>query len=252
MLPRPQARAHFYQSFAAVRMFRPSGVRNMNNVPTCLLAVLLCAATSLAQRANHADEARSGVAAQAAARERVELTTAITRRRSCLPYTLELALKLRFRNSGEAPVILSKKALLGRIIVSRSPEDAAAGKHMQSLRYTDHPGQDEPGFGSDAPPDLTNFVVLRPGEVYESEESVPLMTYIPGANGPRPLPEIDFSSGTYFLQIGVLTWPYVADPGPIRGEWKDKGSLWTQGLLSAPMPFTTDKDEPLAECPPAE
>lgn len=223
----------------------------MNSVLTCLLAVSLCATVLCARGADDA-AARPGVAAQADARERVELTTAIIRRRSCLPKTLDLTLKLRFRNAGEATVILSKRTLLGRILVSRSPEDAAAGKYMWSLRYSDFPGEDDAGFGFNAPTDLTNFVVLRPGEVYESEEGVAFTTRVPAVAGPRPLPEIDFSDGTYFLQLGFLTWPYVADPAPLREKWKGKGFLWTRGLLSEPMPFTTDKDEPITKCPPTE
>ena len=215
----------------------------MNGVLTCLLAVSICAATSFAQGANNA-KSQNGLAA----RERLELTTAITRRWSCSPGTLNLALKLSFRNAGEAPVILSKRVLMGRVMVSRNPEDAAARKYLLSLRYSDFADKDEPGFGFNTPTDLSGFVVLHPGELYESAESVSFTTHIPGLQGPRPLPEVDFSSGRYLLQIGVGTWPYVADAAPIRERWKDKGSLWTRDLLSEPMPFTTDKDEPVIKC----
>jgi hypothetical protein len=221
----------------------------MNSVLTCLLAVSLCAGTSFARGAND-PKSPYDVAARADARGRVELTTTIIRQWSCFPDSLELALKLSFRNAGAEPVILSKRILLGRIIVSRTPEDAAARKYELSLRYTDFPGEDEPGFGFNTPTDLTNFVVLRPGEVYESEESVSFMTYLPALHRPRPHPEVDLRDGIHFLQIGVGTWPYVADADPIQDKWKDKGLLWTQGLLSAPMPFTADKDEPATKCPP--
>jgi hypothetical protein len=89
--------------------------------------------------------------------------------------------------------------------------------------------------------------------VYESEEKVSLKTYVPAMTaGAKSFPEIDFSRGTYFLQIGVGTWPYVADPDSIREKWKDKGFLWTQGLNSAPMPFTADNAESDIKCPNTE
>lgn len=219
----------------------------MNSVLTYLLAVSLCAATSFAQGANKA-QAPSGVDARADAPERLELTTTVISRRSCAPLTLQLALRLSFRNAGQVPVILSKRILMSRVMVSRSPEDAAARKYLLSLRYSGFAGEDEPGFGFNTPTDLSGFVVLRPGEVYESEESVSFTTHIPALHGPRPLPEVDFSSGTYLLQIGVGTWPYVADAAPIRERWKDRGFLWMRDLLSEPMPFTTDKDEPVIKC----
>ena len=223
----------------------------MNRVLICLLAASLCATTSFAQSANGA-KAPNDVAARGDTQERVKLTTAIMRRWSCFPGTLNLALKLSFRNAGAEPVILSKRILLGRIMISRNPEDAAAGKYALSLRYTDFAGEDEPGFGFNIPTDLSGFVILRPGEAYESEESVSFTTHLPAVPGTKPLPEINLTDGTNFLQIEVGTWPYVADPDPIREKWKRKGLLWTQGLLSAPMPFTADEDAPVTKCPPTE
>lgn len=223
----------------------------MNRFLLSLLSVSLCAVMNLAQGAHNA-KAPNGVATRAVERERLELTTAIIRRRACFPNTLDLDLKLSFRNVGAEPIILSKKILLGRIMVSRNPEDAAANKYVTSLRYSLSADGPEPGYGF-APPNLSGFVFLRPGEVYESEENVSLMTYIPAMTaGARSFPKIDFSKGTYFLQIGIGTWPYVADPDRLREKWKNKGFLWTQGLNSAPMPFTADDVEPDTKCPPTE
>lgn len=223
----------------------------MNRVLICLLAASLCATTSFAQRFNGA-KAPNVVSARGDTQERVKLTTAIMRRWSCFPGTLNLTLKLSFRNAGAESVILSKRISLGRIMISRSPEDAAARKYALSLRYTDFTGEDEPGFGFNTPTDLSGFVILRPGEVYESEEGVSFTTHVPAVPGAKPLPEVNLTDGTNFLQIGVGTWPYVADPGPIREMWEGKGLLWTQGVLSEPMPFTVDKGQPATKCPSAK
>lgn len=198
----------------------------------CLLALSLYAVTGYAQEA---------VGARADERGRVELTTSIIRQRSCLPNTLNLDLRLSFRNTGTEPVILSKKSLQARMMISRSAEEAAAGKYARSLSYSLFANEDRTGSDFNAPTDLSGYVILRPGEVYESEDNVGLTTYEPAMTvGPRSFPEVDFTKGTHFLQIGVLTWPYGDDPAPLREQWKTKGVLWTKGLNSAPMPFTVD------------
>lgn len=114
------------------------------------------------------------------------------------------------------------------------------------MRYTDF--DVGPGDGFDTP-DLSRFVVLRQGEVYESEERISIPTHLVSMPRARPFPEINLSGGTHLLQVVVGTWPYVADPKPLRKEWKGKGFLWTDGLLSEPMPFKLDKDEPITNCP---
>jgi hypothetical protein len=224
----------------------------MNRLLICLLAVSLCAVASFAQGAN-GTKSQNGIAARADERGRVELTTTIIRRRSCSPNTLGLDLMLSFRNAGAEPVILSKRILLGRIMVSRSPEDAAAGKYLRAIRYSLFADEEKTGSAFETPTNLSGFVLLRPGEMYKSEENVSLTTYVPAMTaGARSFPEIDFSRGTYFLQLGVGTWPYVADPEPIREKWKANGFLWTQGLNSEPMPFTADNAEPDTRCPHTE
>jgi hypothetical protein len=220
----------------------------MNQFLICLLAVSLCAAASVAQGAHDAKDLNS-VTARADDPERLELSTAIIHRRSCSPNTLGLDLKLSFRNTGAEPVIISKKVLLGGIMVSRSPEDAAARKYVTSLRYSLFADEDVSRSALETPTYPSDFVLLRQGEVYETGENVSFTTYVPAMMaGAKSFPEIDFRKGTYFLQIGVDTWPYVADPDPLREKLKEKGFLWTQDLNSAPMPFTADNAGPDAKC----
>lgn len=223
----------------------------MNHLLNCLLAFSLCATTGLAQRANDVKSPIS-VATSIEVQKQLELTTTIVRRWSCGPGSLSLTLKLSFRNAGTESIILSKRILMGRIMVSRNLDDAAAKKYSLSLRYTEFAGENEPGFGFNTPTDLSGFVVLRPKEVYESEESISIPTRLVALPGTKPLPEVDLSDGTHLLQIEVGSWPYVADPAPIRQSWKDKGYLWTRGLLSTAMSFTVKKDEPVTKCPASE
>ena len=217
----------------------------MKSILTCLLSVLLYATAVLAEKPTDT-KVRTGPAALADAKEQLVFTTSTVKQWSCGPNELALDLKLRIKNTGKNPVILSKKIFIGRFMVSRNLDDAAAKKYAMSIRYSDFDVGPGDGFYT---PDLSRFVVLRQGEVYESEESISIPTSLVSEPGAKPFPEIGISEGTHLLQVVVGTWPYVADPKPHQKEWKGKGFLWTQGLLSEPMPFTVDKSEPIIKCP---
>jgi hypothetical protein len=157
-------------------------------------------------------------------------------------------LKLTFRNTGRQPVILSKRILMGGFGVSSNSADAAARKYKTSVRYSDFAGAGESGFGLNPPADLSRFAILRPGETYDSEEEVTIHTRSDELPSTRRRIGVDLNDGTHFLRIAVGTWPYVADPEPIRQVWKDKGFLWSGSLLSEPMPFSVDKAQPVIKC----
>lgn len=190
----------------------------MKSILTCLLSVLLYATAVLAEKPTDT-KVRTGPAALADTKKQLVFTTIIVKQWSCGPNQLGLALKLRFKNTGKNPVILSKKIFIGSFMVSRNLDDAAAKKYALSIRYSDFDVGPGDGFYT---PDLSRFVLLRQGEVYESEESISFPTRLVSEPGARPFPEIDISEGTHLLQIVVGTWPYVADPKPIRKEWKGK------------------------------
>jgi hypothetical protein len=174
------------------------------------------------------------------------LTTGIVDQWSCGPGSLVLKLKLSIRNTGGGPVILSRTVLFGNIMVSRDAEAAAARKYELSYRYSDF--SSDPDFGLN-PPELSGFVVLRPGEVYEpAAEEVSIPTYWPALTGSKPRPAVNLQDGTHYLRIGIGTWPYIAESGPFRRAWKAKGVLWSQGLLSEPMPFAVNQKQPAVNC----
>jgi len=108
----------------------------MKSILTCLLSVLIYATAMFAQKPTDT-EIKTRPAAVADAKEQLVFTTSIVKRWSCGPNHLGLALKLRFENTGKDPVILSKKIFIGRFMVSRNLDDAAAEKYALSMRYTD-------------------------------------------------------------------------------------------------------------------
>ena len=114
--------------------------------------------------------------AQANAKEQLVFTTSIVNRVSCGSNQFALTLKLRFKNTRNDPVILSKKIFIGSFIVSRTLEAAVAPKYVLSVRYSDFDVGPEDDFYR--PNDLSRFVVLREEEVYESEERVSIPTHL--------------------------------------------------------------------------
>lgn len=168
----------------------------------------------------------------------LQLTTSIIKQVSCAPNDMRFTLKLIFRNIGQKPIILNKKYLMGGVWVSRDVEAAAAEKYETYLQYS-FVGSDE-GL---EPPVFSDFLILKPGEVYEREDQAGFLTnYVtPEAGG-------YFQPGTHVLQIAVGTWPYTVGDEPYRSEWRDKGFLWSQGMMSVPMPFSFKLDRPISNC----
>jgi len=216
----------------------------MKSILTCLLSVLVYATLVVAQKPTDT-KVKTRPAARAETTRQLVFTTSIVNREYCGPNQFALTLKLSIKNTGKDPIILSKKIFIGSFMVSRNLDDAAAKKYALSFRYSDFDVGPGDGFFT---PDLSRFILLRQGEVYESQESISIPTLLVSMPGARPFPEVNLSGGTHLLQIVVGTWPYVADSKPFQKEWKGKGFLWSGGLLSEPMPFTINKDEPITNC----
>ena len=205
-----------------------------------LLFALSCSPIVCAQATGNKKTGNS--AHRTKAETRLQLTTSVTDQVFCAPENLVLGLRLTFRNIGKEPVILNKRILFGGLMVSRDLKAAAARKYETSLRY-DLFGGDESESGLNPPTDLSNFVILSPGEQYELADRVSVWT-----NDVTPQTGNNLRDGTHFLQIEVGTWPYIIDPKPYHKKWKGKGFLWSQGLTSQPMPFTVMKDRQIIKC----
>ena len=170
---------------------------------------------------------------------RLELTLAIVKGFSCSPELFTLRMRFTFKNTGSGPVMVHKRSFLVRSLVSTSPRAAAAGKYIMESRG------DMWGMFPFRPTDLSNFAILGPGEVYAlDDERESFFVSDDPANPHRRL-----RPGNYFLQVEVVTWPYLDKPRPFRNKWKDTGYLWSEGITSQPMPFTIEKNRPIVSCP---
>src|SRR6266850_3236482 len=166
---------------------------------------------------------------------RLELTMTIVKGFSCSPELFTLRMRFTFKNTGSEPVMIDKHSFQVRAMVSTSERAAAARKYIMESRG------DMWGMFPFRPTDLSNFAILGSGEVYElDDERESFFVSDDPANPHRRL-----RPGNYFLQVEVGTWPYLDQPRPFRKTWRDKGYLWSEGIISQPMPFTIEKNRPV-------
>lgn len=167
----------------------------------------------------------------------LELATRIVEQHSCATHNLGFTMRFTVTNTGDVVIILDKNILISHIMVSRDSKSTATKRYEQELRYDlfDAP--------KSAPADLSNFVVLSPGNVYEFEDRVSVTV-----NDASPPFKVGLGPGTHFLQVGVATWYYMADPIIFAKQLRDHGYLWSNALTSLPMRFTVDLNRSIREC----
>jgi hypothetical protein len=174
----------------------------------------------------------------------LELTISIVEQYSCAPDSLTLHLRLTYRNTGSKPIILDKRsvAIVDRHLVSRSLKDAVSRKYAQELRPEDFGANY--GIDPHSPPDLSQFVIIRPGNAHEVDDTAGLVV-----DDGTPVTKGALRAGPYFLQAEVGTWPYSSDIQPqLRLKWREQGYLWSQSLTSAPLSFAVEKNRPIRKC----
>jgi hypothetical protein len=217
----------------------------MKLVTLFLLFTLSCTPVSI--QATTGRKVSPRVADRTDSKARLQLTTSITKEVSCHPQHLSLTLRLTFRNIGNEPIILDKKSsVIGRHLVSRSLTAAAANKYEEDTRYESF-NADEIGFRFDPPADMSNFIVLGPGETHTIEDPRTRVSFDVYEGTSDDKDSLRF--GTHFLQIIVPTLFYPPSvAADLRARWRDKGFLWSEPLTSLPMRFEIEKDRQIIKC----
>jgi hypothetical protein len=158
---------------------------------------------------------------------------------------LRMNLKLRYTNFGEQPLILYKGSnLISRLMISRSFEDATAGRFEVNASLTHV--TDEGGAKLEMPTPGSLFVILPAGASYETQASISVFAVRDEAR--RIEGAID--SGEHVLQVEVPTWP--ASNGlakKLHDLWRQSGCLWYEPVISAPMRFKVEKERKIVDCP---
>jgi hypothetical protein len=172
---------------------------------------------------------------------KLQLTTSIVEQNYHCSNYVGFKVRLMFKNVGTEPVILDKRSFIYGKMVSRDLEAVAAKQYETEGRYDLF----DPAYFNVDPSDMSNFIVLKPGEVYAFNDGVGSF-WIDAGTPPR---KGHLNPGTHFLQLKVSTWSYFTDANPFHQKWRDKGVLWSEGIISEPMPFTVEEKLPFVKCP---
>ena len=158
---------------------------------------------------------------------------------------IRLKLRLRFTNSGSDNVILYKGSnVVIRIMVSRDVDSAQSHVYEVDGSLTTLYAGDPKINVTTLPNKL--FVILRPTEFFETTRE--LSVFVVRDDVRRITGAI--LSGDHVLQIQVLTWPDSVKPAEkLRADWQDKGLLWYDALVSAPVKLHVPKTRTIKQCP---
>jgi hypothetical protein len=175
----------------------------------------------------------------------LQLTTSIVDQKYCAADYLRLTLKLHYTNLSSRPIILYKYSMvIDRQMISRDVQAAAAKHYEEDVSPMVHPiGMQAPLDGPMPSPSV--FVILMPGETYDVETQAHLPFLYDGTN------DIDESltAGDHILQVRVRTW-YESrqQAATLRRRWIEHGHLWSEGVVSSPMPFRIERNRLLVTC----
>ena len=157
--------------------------------------------------------------------------------------SLEIKLKLRYRNIGSQRIILYRGHDLFYQTRIRSAPGNAAGPYevwVVNSRYFD----EEPEPIDQTSPSKV-FFSLSPGAVYERE----IMIGVGVVNDNVGRGDSSIRAGDHTLQLIVSTWYKSRSLAQrLRQEWQRKGLLWSEPLFSTPIHFVAQRPRLLASC----
>jgi hypothetical protein len=177
----------------------------------------------------------------------LELTTEIVSQSYCSvnqdSASLELKLKLRFRNVGPQKLILYKGHDLFYQTKIRSAPGNPFGPYevwVVNSRYFDEEVEaiDQPSPGK-------VFLTLSPGAVYFRE----IMIGVPLVNEKAERGDSAIQHGDHVLQLIVSMWYKSRSLAQkLRQQWQKKGLLWAEPLSSPLIHFLAARPALLAPC----
>ena len=163
----------------------------------------------------------------------LKLTTSVIEQNHCGGDGIQYLLNFKFTNVGEQTVLLDRLTpVVPRYMVSSS-EKKALGRRYEAITHV-LIGVNNARF------DESGIVVLKSGESYDVKQRFSLSA---SASKDKPL-----RPGTHFLQLVVVTWDHLLSNIEWRQKLADKGYLWTDSILSEPMPFDVPKAPVTSNC----
>ena len=157
--------------------------------------------------------------------------------------SLDLKLRLRFRNIGNQKLILYKGHDFFYQTKIRSAPGSPSGPYevwVVNSRYFD---EEVEGIDQASPGKV--FVTLRPGGVYSTE----IMVGVGVVSERVDRGDSSIRDGDHTLQLIASTWYQSrAMAQKLRLAWQRKGLLWSDPLDSQPVHFLAQRPRLLAPC----
>lgn len=177
----------------------------------------------------------------------LELTSKIVSQNYCAVTSnfasLDIKLKLRYRNTGSQKIILYKGHDLFYQTRIRSAPGNTAGPYevwVVNSRYFDE--EVEP-IDQTSPSKV--FLGLPRGAAYDRE----IMIGVGVVNDKVERGDSSIRAGDHTLQLIVSTWYKSRSLAQkLRQEWQQKGLLWSEPLFSTPIHFAAQRPRLLAPC----
>lgn len=199
-----------------------------------LLACLGCAIVKVEGQSNKRTDSKP----------ELQLTTEVEDAKYCESDYLRLQLRLRYYNSGNQAIILSRYSeTIWAYFISKSVNDAKRENYEQS--YSPSPWRpSEPSVDTEEP-DEQLFVILNPGDSYEVSAPAHFPFLYDGKDDDPSL----LRPGNHVLEIRAGTWPGKQDiTTKLRERWRVHGYLWTESVRSQPMTFNIAKNPQVVKC----
>lgn len=157
--------------------------------------------------------------------------------------SLTMELKLRYTNRTSEKVILYKGHDLFYQTRIRQAPNQPSGPH--EVLYINSRYYDEEFEAIDRPSPGRVFVTLTPGESYERRMTIGI-----GMVGEKVERANDaIRRGEHTLQLIVSTWYKSVPLGQkLREQWRAKGHLWLEPLLSNSIPFVAERPQSIPAC----
>lgn len=151
---------------------------------------------------------------------------------------------LRFTNvSGRRIILFRGSNLVVRTLVSKSLEEAAAGKpELDAMGTYVTSESSAKGIYGKKPGDA--FITLSPGGTFETSTSVSFEV-----SRTDEAPRFAIRPGSHLLQVVVSTWPQSGEsPANVAARWADSGFLRYTPIKSEPAVFRVDNDRSVVDC----
>jgi len=157
--------------------------------------------------------------------------------------SLQLHLRLRYRNVGKDPAIFSRGAsLIPEAVIGKGQVDGTVSEKEASCTNTILTEGSEPAF-SDAWPNRA-YVLLKAGETFSTYGDLAVVF------APKPSRyAVTLQPGRHFLQFWAGPWSYSEDSDArLRKSWQSKGYLWTKSVRSEPVQLTIEAHPKFQKC----